>query len=242
MTGRSPVDTVRDAVAHARRAAPTAQALRSLHTVRGLRRRFGLAAALEHAAYRALNRVMFVEWMDIIALERERLRTLDPALTARLSARLAGLADLEAMTHDPKLGIGPGEIASFRAGDACLLSYVDGELAGYTWAHTRGRPELVPGFVISVPDDYLYNYAGLTLPAFRGLGLQPYRHRVLLESSLCEGKRGLLGFVLRTNFASRRGQGKSGYRTIGSIWLVGTRRRFVALLSSDVRRAGVRRL
>ena len=146
------------------------------------------------------------------------------------------------MAVDPLLGIGPSKVNSFLAGDTCLLSYVDGELAGYTWAHTRGCPELIPGFVISVPAQYAYNYAGFTSPEFRGLGLQAYRHRVLLEDRVCGDCHGLLGFVAHTNFASRRGQTKSGYRTVGSVWLVGTRRHFVALFSDGLRRMGIRRL
>jgi hypothetical protein len=96
--------------------------------------------------------------------------------------------------------------------------------------------------VISVPAQLLNNYDGLTLPEFRGLGLQPYRHHQLLNSGLWQDKRGLLGFVYQTNFASRRGQGKSGYRTIGSIWVFGSRRHFVALFSGSLRRLGICRL
>jgi len=209
---------------------------------RDLHARFGLAAALQHAAHRLLNTVMYFEWMNIIVLQREHLRPLDPALTARLSSRLATLEDLQAMQSNARLDIGPVKLEYFRAGDACLLSYADGRLAGYTWAHTLGRPELIPGFVISVPPEYLYNYAALTLPEFRGLGLQPYRHRQLLDSGLWKDKSGLLGFVLQTNFASRRGQAKSGYRTIGCVVLFGGRRCFWAWFSPALRRRGIRRL
>jgi hypothetical protein len=210
--------------------------------IRDKRARFGTGATVQHALYRLLNSVMFFEWMNIIVLDRDHVRPLDPALTARLSSRLATLADLEAMQANPPLDIHPERLASFRAGDSCLLSYVDGKLAGYTWAHTLGRPELMPGLVISVPAQFLYNYAALTLPEFRGLGLQPYRHHQLLNSCLWRDKRGLLGFVIQTNFASRHGQAKSGYRTIGSIWLFGSRRHFVALFSRSLRRLGIRRL
>jgi len=207
-----------------------------------MRTRFGTRAAMHHALFRLLDSVMLFKRMDIIVLERDHLQPLDPALTARFSSRLATLTELEAMQADPRLGIHAGKLQSFRAGDSCLLSYVDGRLAGYTWAHTLGHPELIPGLEVSVPAQFLYNYAALTLPEYRGLGLQPYRHHQLLSNGLWQDKRGLLGFVLHTNFASRRGQAKSGFRKIGSIWLFGSRRHFAALFSGSLRRLGIRRL
>jgi hypothetical protein len=207
-----------------------------------MRARFGTGASVQHALYRLLNLVMFFEWFNIIVLDRDHVRPLDPALTARFSSRLATVADLEAMQANLRLDIRSVSFEHLRAGDSCLLSYVDGKLAGYTWAHTLGRPELTPGLVISVPAQLLYNYAGLTLPEFRGLGLQPYRHHQLLNSGLWQDKRGLLGFVMHTNFASRHGQAKSGYRTIGSIWAFGSHRHFVTLFSGSLRRLGIRRL
>lgn len=213
-----------------------------LATLRDMRERFGTAAVIQHVVHRLLNTVMFLECMNIIVLDRERLRPLDPALAVKLTSRLASLADLEAMRANPELGINATKIANFKAGDACLLSYAGEQLAGYTWAHTLGRPELIPGLVIAVPATYVYNYAALTLPEFRGLGLQPYRHHQLLDSGLWRDKRGLLGYVYQTNFASRKGQTKSGYRRIGSIWLLGSRRHFLTWFSPALRRLGIRRL
>lgn len=215
---------------------------RSFRAVEEMRARFGIVAALQHTLYRLLNTVAYVEWMHIIVLDRDHVRPLDPAHTARFTSRTATFDDLKAMSEDPRLDISAAKLRRHKAGDDCVLSYVDGTLAGYSWVHTLGRPELTPGFAISVPRDYLYNYAALTLPEFRGLGLQSYRHHQLLSSGLCGDKLGLLGFVAHTNFASRRGQAKSGYRTIGSIWLLGGRRHFVALFSGSLRRMGVRRL
>ena len=214
----------------------------SFAAIRDKRARFGARATARLALHRLLNSVMRLERLNIIILDRDHMRPLDPALTERLSSRLATLADLKAMQGDPRLDIHQERLTSFRAGDSCLLSYVDGELAGYTWVHTLGRPELMPGLVISVPTQFLYNYAALTLPEFRGLGLQAYRHHQLLDSGLWDDKVGLLGFVMQTNFASRHGQAKSGYRTIGSIRLVGGHRHFTALFSRSLRRLGIGRL
>lgn len=213
-----------------------------LAMLRDLRSRYGTLALLQHVLHRALNAVVFFDCMHIIVLERGQLRPLDAAPAATLRSRLATRADLEAMRANPALGINATKLANFDAGDACLLSYAGDALAGYTWAHTLGRPELIPGLRITVPDSYVYNYAALTLPEFRGLGLQPYRHHQLLDSGLWRDKRGLLGYVFQTNYASRKGQAKSGYRKIGSIWLLGRRHRFVTWFSPALRRLGIRRL
>jgi hypothetical protein len=210
--------------------------------LRDLRARYGTLALVYHLLHHAVNALLFFECMNIIVLDRERLRPLDPALAAQLRSRLATREDLEAMRATPALGINATKLANFDAGDACLLSYAGEALAGYTWAHTHGRPELIPGLVIAVPDRYVYNYAALTLPEFRGLGLQPYRHHQLLDSGLWHDKRGLLGYVFQTNFASRKGQAKSGYRKIGSIWLFGSRRHFLTWFTPALRQLGIRRL
>lgn len=165
----------------------------SIATVTDMQARFGTGASVQRALHRLLNSVTFFEWINIIALDRNHLRPLDPALSGRLSWRLATLADLDAMQADPRLDIRPFKFEYFRTGDSCLLSYADGKVAGYTWARTLGRAELVRGLVISVPERFLYNYDGLTLPEFRGRGLQPYRHHQLLNSGLWPDKRGLLG-------------------------------------------------
>lgn len=213
-----------------------------LAVLKVMRERFGVLAVIQHLLRRAINAVMFFEWMNIIVLDRDQLRTLDPKLTARLRSRLASIDDLHSMRANPKLDIDDEKFRLFDAGDSCLLCYADDKLAGYTWAHTQGCPELIPGLVISVPDQYVYNFAALTLPEYRGLGMQAYRHHQLLNNGLWQEKRGLLGFVLQTNFPSRKGQGKSGYRKIGSIWLFGSKRRFGTVFSRSLRQLGIRRL
>lgn len=217
-------------------------AIPSSTALRDMRARFGVAATLQHALYRLVNTVAFFEWIHIIVLDRAQVRPPDAARAERFTARFATLEDLEAMAADPRFAIGPARLEGYRAGESCLLSYVDDELAGYAWAHDLGRAQILPGFVVSVPNQYLYNYAAVTLPQYRGLGLQPYRHHQLLGSGPWQDKSGLLGFVMHTNFASRRGQAKSGYRTIGWICLVGSRRHFRAFFSGSLRRMGIRRL
>ena len=93
-----------------------------------------------------------------------------------------------------------------------------------------------------MPANFLYNYAGFTHPDFRGGGLQSYRHRSVLDNERWTDRRALLGYVAATNFASQRGQTKSGYRRIGTVWLIGTRRHFAALFSKSLRDIGIGRI
>ena len=102
--------------------------------------------------------------------------------------------------------------------------------------------EILPGLRLQLPPGMLYNFAGYTHPRFRGSGLQSYRHRSVLDHPRWANASSLLGWVKATNFASRRGQGKSGYRPIGWIWLVGGSRRFAALCSPSLWERGIRRI
>lgn len=214
----------------------------TMRTLGQLRARFGLPSLLQHLVFRMANRIFYLDCLQIIALDREDLRPLDPNKTRGLSSRVATAEDLKEMQRQGQWEINPTKMACFHQGDVCLLSYVDDKLAGYTWAHTQGRPEMVPGLTLSIPGQYLYNYAGFTHPDFRGHGLQGFRHHALLDDPQWRDKKGLMGFVLRTNYSSRRGQDKSGYQRLGDVWLVGSKSRFWAHIAKGLRKMGVERL
>jgi len=203
---------------------------------------FGWAATIHYVLHRLVNRFFLLERLHIVVLDRERLRPVKPRGDARLSWRMASIEDLLEMQRDAKWDIGADKIALFRAGDACILSFVDDQLAGYTWTHTAGRPTLLAGLTISVPARYLYNFAALTLPEFRGHGLQPYRHHAALTCGQWGDRQGLLGFVRATNYASRHGLAKSGYRRIGTIWRFGSKTNFRVYCSRSLVRSGVKRV
>jgi hypothetical protein len=204
--------------------------------------RVGYGRALERSLYNTANKVVCLRRLDVIHLTRDHLVPLDPAKHALTSSRLATERDLLEMRAEGKWDIGDELLDGFRAGDSCLLSTVGGKLAGYTWIHTAGRPLLIPGLRLSIPDDYAYNFAGFTLPEFRGYGLQPYRHHEILDRPEWRDRKGMIGYVQCINWSSRRGQSKSGYQPLGSISLVGTLSRFTVLLSSELKRLGIRRI
>lgn len=212
------------------------------NTLVGLRSRFGIAKTLKHATSRLINRFIYFDCLHIIVLNCENLKPLDDTKTKRFNTRIAELQDLEGMQTQGDWDINETKIDFFKQGDSCMLNYVDGKLAGYTWAHTNGCPELLPGLRISVPHEYLYNFAGFTHPDFRGYGLQSYRHHALLNHHQWKDRKALLGFVNHTNYSSKRGQNKSGYKKIGSIRLIGTKSQFCTLIDKNLRSIGIKRI
>lgn len=192
-----------------------------LRSVLETRRRHGAAAAtwtlLEGLA------LVFVrlEWVHVIVLDRARARPLPADASARCTWQLADEATLLALQAQEDWQIDAVKLAALRAGDQCLLSLVDGRPAGYTWVHSRGSPEILPGVWLRLPPGWLYNFAGYTHPRFRGGGLQSWRHAAVLQHPSWQGAPGLVGWVRATNHASRRGQGRTGYVPVGWIVRVG---------------------
>ena len=210
-------------------------------TIKAEASRVGLPRAVERSVYLGVNRYVTARRLDVIHLTREHLAPSEPAAT-KIKSRLATEDDLQRMRSEGRWDVGEELLAAHRAGDRCLLSYIDGKLAGYTWVHAAGTPHLFEGLRLRIPDEYLYNYAGFTHPEFRGHGLQAYRHHEILRRPEWRDRKGLLGYVQCVNWSSRRGQTKSGYRPLGWLGLVGTRSRFAVFVSRELEQLGIRRI
>ena len=215
---------------------------RGAASVRQTHDRFGTFAAARYLLNRVLNVIVFAESWKITVRERDDLLPPDSTISARISCRLATRADLEVMRADPRLEIDESKLRAFETGDLCLLSFVDGRIAGYTWTRREGQFEIVPGLQVSIPAQYVYGYHALTLPEFRGLGLQAFRTYQLLNNDMFADKVGEFGYVRATNFPMHQALAKIGIRTVGSVWAFGTRHHFVAHLSPSLRGLGMRRL
>ncbi|MBL7716951.1 MAG: hypothetical protein JNL01_15915 [Bdellovibrionales bacterium] len=210
--------------------------------IRAATKRVGLIRALQQFVAYALNKAFVFSRFDVIYLTRDRLVALKPEKYVGYETRIATETDLLEMKKDPAWEITDELFSGFKNGDVCLVSYVGGKRAGYTWVHTKGQPRLVPGLRISVPDDYIYNFAGYTHPDFRGAGLQPYRHNQTLNRPEWKDKKGMIGYVAATNFSSKQGQSKSGYQPLGTIRLIGFKGKFFALFSKELSQLGIRKL
>lgn len=204
--------------------------------------RVGYRRAVSHLVYQKANAVFSVRRFDVVYLNHDFLTPLDPAKYTGISSRLATEEDLLKMRAEKKWLITDELMENFRQGDSCLMSFVNDNLAGYTWIHTAGCPRLVPGLTVSIPENYGYNFAGFTLPEFRGFGLQSYRHHAILNRPELGGKTGMIGYVDATNWSSKKGQAKSGFQKLGTLTLVGTKNRFKVIVSEELKKFGIRRL
>jgi GNAT superfamily N-acetyltransferase len=211
-------------------------------TAQTLMRRSGPASVLGQVMHNIMCTVMDCDRLDIIMLRRQALRPVRCDGTGTVSCRPACPSDLASMYDAGDWGIQEAKLAWPDLGYVCVLSEVDGQIAGYTWAHDLPVASLCSNLSITVPDEFVYNFDGFTHPRFRGYGLQSIRHRAVLEAPAWAGKAGLLGYVAGTNYASKQGQTKSGYVDVGSIWTVRTGRRFHAHVSPRLRRFGIDRV
>lgn len=204
--------------------------------------RHGFICAFVDHVQRFLNKFFRFQRINIIVLDRTNLKKLDPEQINNFSTRFATLEDLRQLQKEQKWDITTTKIQNFHDGDFCLLSYIGGVLAGYSWAHVAGQPELFPGLTVSIPEQYVYNYAGFTSPDYRGHGLQGYRHYELLNKIIYRDKQGLLGYVDARNWSSRKGQTKSGYKKVGTIWIIGGDTHFLTFFSNNLKETGIKRI
>lgn len=202
----------------------------------------GHKKAISNLGYKAANKFISVRRFEIVVLKREDLVPIDKEKYHNVFSRLATERDLDQMEVEGKWQISPELRDSFRNGDRCLLSFIANEMAGYTWIHTAGHPQLIPGLRISIPENFGYNYAGFTLPKFRGHGLQPYRHHEILNYPDWRDKKGMFGYVELTNWSSKKGQSKSGYKKLGDMTLIGSGSSLQVIISSKLKKLGIKRI
>jgi hypothetical protein len=207
-----------------------------------LRSRFGIVRTLQHVAFRLINKIICFNCLHIIVLNRENLKPLDPNKTSRLSTKIATLEDLKEMVNQGCWDLPPKTFEYFNRGDSCLLSYIDNKLAGYTWVLGDKCHAVMEDIKLSMPNGYLYNWAGFTLPEYRGYGLQSFRHHELLNHPRWRDKKGLVGYVNQTNYRSKRGQVKGGYERVGKVYIVGWKSNFHAFIGKNLLNMGFKRI
>lgn len=189
-----------------------------------------------------VNRFLVLDAFVVVVLDREKVHRPRVVDEAPVSFRLARPDDVRALSRGDRPLLAEELRRAFVEGDACLLQFVGDELAGYTWAHDRGAPLLIPGLRLKIPEAYVYNYASLTLPPFRGRNHQALRHHQLLQDRRWQDRAGLLGYVKQANWSSRSGLRKSGYRELGRIWVVGLGDNVATFIPPSLRRLGIERV
>jgi hypothetical protein len=130
----------------------------------------------------------------------------------------ASVVELEALKKYPDYEIDQLDVDRVRNGiSRCLVQFDGNQLTGYTWVWLKKLAYIADGFYLNLPDDAIYNYKALTVPAYRGYGFQGLRHLKLLELLRPEGITRLFGFVDSYNTQSFRGVKKSGFEPVGEL-------------------------
>lgn len=204
--------------------------------------RVGYGRALQRSLHSIANKYVQLRRLELIYLTRDLLPAYDRARFAEHSSRLASEDELLALRDEGEWNITNDLLERHLAGDACLLSFVDNRLGGYTWVHSGEQPELVPGLRICIPSDYIYNFAGFTHPNFRGRGLQSYRHHAIMDHTKWNLRTGMIGYVEHTNWSSKRGQSKSGYQTLDHLTLLGNGKRLFTRFPEELKSFGIQRI
>jgi chemotaxis protein methyltransferase CheR len=215
---------------------------RKAETAKVLLRRAGPSAVFLHAVQKAGGALFSYERLDIIVLAKEAVQPVNIRRPGVTSVRVAQRTDLEFMNKDGGWRLEDSKLEWPDLGYVCFLSELDGEVAGYTWAHGLPTATLMDDLVITVPDQFVYNFDGFTHPDFRGYGLQGLRHHAVLDQPQWRGKQGLLGYVAGTNFSSKKGQSKSGYVGVGAIRCAKFRDKRLAQFGKGLRDFGVTRV
>ena len=207
-----------------------------LRQVARTRREAGWTVALWTALEPGLRALLGLEAITVLHLPRSALQA---APATEGVSRLAQAQDLQALEAAGDWGMDAVKWRCFEQGDWALLSEYQGQLAGYTWVHERGCPEILPGLWLRLPPGWLYNFAAFTHPRFRGAGLQAARHRAVFSQPRWQHHTALLGWVHWSNYASQRGQSRSGYRSLGHLLAWGWGRWRWHWLSPALRRQGL---
>jgi len=121
-------------------------------------------------------------------------------------------------------------------GDPCFGSFSSGELASVTWV--AETPFVQWGSLLLFPEDYAFIHSRFTLHRFRGRRLQPTSIVKLTQALGERGLRGLLSTVDVTNPASVKGARRAGFKKVGTVIQLGSKRRVYTVLSPGARRFG----
>lgn len=172
-----------------------------------------------HAARRMLTTVPGAEVfrMFLIVLTTPRPTPAATEAAKNHTFKFATREELLRFSRQPEAKLFDRDIASFDAGNRCLLQLDGEQLVGYSWVGTERLVELMWGLHFNMPDDMVYNYNGFTVPSYRGTSYQALRHLKILELSRPQGTRRLFGYVDHLNYASLRGVEKSGYQRVGTL-------------------------
>lgn len=218
---------------------------RRLVSIADTRRQIGTQSLFLLLAHRLINKIVTFDVLMVVVLDRDKLKQPETPDEEQLAFKVMRASDfarvLESMNPEIRERY---DLESFDRDaapeDLLLVTYVDSEISGFTFAHHGGQPTLRPGVQLKVPDGYVYNFSAFTHPSFRGRKHQGRRHFELLNREECSSSRGLLGYVSYVNMESRKGLRKSGYTFIGVLYYVRAGKHTFVWNGRKLRKQGVR--
>lgn len=126
--------------------------------------------------------------------------------------------------------------AAIARGDECFGAFDGDQLACYAWY--SNQPTDDDGLTVQFSPDYVYSYAAVTLPEYRGRRLHPIRMNRVLREYLARGRKGIVSTIDSQNFRALRGAAKLGVEEIGYVVVLKFGNRAWTYASSGCRRHG----
>jgi hypothetical protein len=183
--------------------------------------RMGILPALHVGVHKSVNQLL-----DFTVLKGMTLRLRDiasPYLNARIRYDCGFLDESAlyrlALDWDYEISIEFLEWALER-GDQCYGIVDDGKLASYGW-YSQKPTSVKDGLVLQFDSDYVYMYKGFTHPDYRGQRLHGIGMAKAVEAFTRQGKKGLIAQVESHDHPMLHSCDRLGYRTFGSILIVG---------------------
>jgi hypothetical protein len=178
----------------------------------GRARKFGLARAIKHAAWRRLHSVAGYATYHCLELPADSPFPTLPD-NSGMECREVPLAEMARYAEDPAYDFEPGYLPLARQrGDWCMGVFADSTLVSYTFnsAHpTQFHPRLRYHF----REGWIYHFKAFTLPQWRGRRLHALNVAgVLSKYRDLPWYKGLVTLVIDTNFPSLASFDRLGFR------------------------------
>jgi len=176
--------------------------LMNIAAYKAIYQRFGLLATLHDFCISAIEKI--VRFRLLLIYVHKNLGPINTPPIPGLDIRVMSAEELEAHVGAPGLDLPRSHIEQALAnGDKCIGAFLDNQLCSYAWyAHNASTSS--NRLVTRFSSDYAYTYKNLTLPAYRGRGIQRWVKNYALSLYQAEGKKGVIVAIDSNNFSSRR--------------------------------------
>jgi len=212
-----------------------------LQRLSAFRERFGANGALLKSLDVVLHKVLGVSIFTVVWLEVKALAEL-AAPDPQFEFRFLSADEVEKYANDPAYYIEPVMAERVRNGrEVCFAALADDRLAAFGfYALHYIEPQHASGVAMSFPPNVAFMTFGLTHPDFRGARL----HGLIMAGALkALGNRGITKFaslVARSNLASLKSCYRLGYTSLGSMTIIGGKRRSIGVYPKAAKQLGIR--